>query len=124
MSEALGKDYKDGEVLIRQGEVGDRMFVVEEGEVQVLRETDNGEVLLRVAGPGELLGEMSIFDHEVRSATVRAKGPVRALTVDKKNFLRRVHEDPTLAFRLVSSMSNRVRDLSEKLAEAEGKQRS
>jgi len=118
MSESLGKHYSDGEILIKQGEVGDCMFVIQSGRVRIVRETRDGESFLREAGEGELLGEMSIFDKEVRSATVRAAGPVQALTVDKNNFLRRVHEDPTLAFRLVRVMSRRVRELSEKLAEA------
>jgi len=116
MSESLGRCYADGEVLIKQGEVGDRMFVIQRGKVRVVRETGDGDSFLREAGEGELLGEMSIFDKEVRSATVRAVGPVQAITVDKNNFLRRVHEDPTLAFQLVRVMSRRVRELSEKLA--------
>jgi len=43
---------------------------------------------------------------------------VRVLTVDKANFLRRIHEDPTLAFRLVQNMSARIRELSRELAQA------
>jgi CRP-like cAMP-binding protein len=55
---------------------------------------------------------MAIFDREVRSATLRAAGEARLLTIDKKNFLKRINKDPSLAFRLVQSMSSRVRDLS------------
>ena len=61
-------------------------------------------------------GEMAIFDRDVRSATVRALGDARVLTVDKKNFMRRVHEDPSLAFRLVETMSRRIRELGEEVA--------
>ncbi|MCP5116936.1 MAG: hypothetical protein GY953_39425 [bacterium] len=49
---------------------------------------------------------------EVRSATVRALGDVRVLRVDKKNFLRGIHEDPSLAFRIVQTMSKRIRALT------------
>jgi CRP-like cAMP-binding protein len=68
--------------------------------------------LLRTAGAGEFIGEMAIFDREVRSASLRASGTVRLLTLDKKNFLKRIHKDPSLAFRVVQSMSTRVRELS------------
>ena len=54
---------------------------------------------------------MAVFDRDVRSATVRAVGEARILTIDKKNFMRRVHEDPSLAFRIVETMSQRIREL-------------
>ena len=55
---------------------------------------------------------MAVFEREVRSATVRALGEARVLTLDRKNFLRRINEDPSLAFRVVETMSRRVRELS------------
>jgi CRP-like cAMP-binding protein len=113
---ALGRIYEDGDVLMRQGDVGDSMFVIQEGEVEVVIEKDGHETVLCRACAGEMVGEMAIFLREARSATVRAKGRARALTVDKKNFLRRINEDPSIAFRLVETMSRRVRDLSDALA--------
>jgi len=112
----LGKSYSDGEVITRQGDVGDCMYVVQQGKVQVLLEKDSVETPLRVATEGEFLGEMAIFDHEERSATLRALGDARLLTIDKKNFLKRIHKDPSLAYRLVQTMSKRVRDLSDLVA--------
>jgi CRP/FNR family transcriptional regulator len=113
---ALGRLYHDGEVVIRQGEVGDAMFVVQEGQLEILVEKDGRETRIRVAVQDELIGEMAVFEREVRSATVRALGDARVLTVDRKNFLRRINEDPSLAFRLVATMSRRVRELSEEIA--------
>lgn len=113
---SLGRTYEDGEILMRQGDVGDVMFVVQEGEVEVVHERDGRETPLAVIGEGGLVGEMAIFLREPRTATVRAKGRVRALTVDKKNFLRRVNEDPSIAFRIVETLSRRVRELSEEVA--------
>ncbi len=116
---ALGKLYQDGEVIIRQGKVGNNMFIIQEGKAQVLVEKDGKETRLRVAKEGELLGEMAIFEKEVRSATVRALGEARVLTIDKKNFLRRISEDPSIAFRIVQTMSQRVRELTEHLVQLE-----
>lgn len=113
----LGKIYKDTEIIIQQGDQGDCMFVIQEGLVEIVKEMDGGEVLLALRGSGEFFGEMAIFEHEVRSATARALGEVRVLTIDKKNLLRRIHEDPSMAFHLVQSMSARIRELSNEIAE-------
>lgn len=108
---ALGKVYHDREVIVRQGEAGDGLFVIQEGQLEILSENDGRETRLRVARKGELIGEMAVFERQVRSATVRAMGEARVLTVDRKNFLRRINEDPSLAFRLVETMSRRIREL-------------
>jgi len=118
---ALGKVYEDGEVIFRQGDVGDSMYVVQEGQVEVFVERDGKEVRLRVLGQGESVGEMAIFAREVRSATVRAIGKVRVLTVDKRNFLTRVQQDPSLAFRILETMSRRIRELSDEVVLLRGK---
>jgi CRP-like cAMP-binding protein len=113
----LGKVYHDGEVIICEGDEGTCMFVIQEGRVEVLiAGEDDKEIRLGIRGEGEFFGEMAIFDRDVRSATVRALGDTRVLTVDKKNFMRRVHEDPSLAFRLVETMSHRIRELGEEVA--------
>jgi CRP-like cAMP-binding protein len=112
----LGRVYEDGELLIREGEPGDSMLVIQEGRAEILTERDGQEILLRTTEPGEMIGEMAIFERVVRSASVRAKGKVRALTVDKGNFLKRINEDPSLAFRLVKLMSQKLRATSEELA--------
>lgn len=108
----LGKKYQDTEIIVKKGEQGDSIYVIQEGLVEIVNETDQGEVLLALRGKGEFFGEMAIFERAVRMATVRAIGEARVLTIDKKNFLRRVHEDPSLAFHLVQSMSARIRELS------------
>lgn len=112
----LGRVYEAGEWLIRQGESADCMFVIQEGEVEILKRHGDEHVRLAVRGSGEIIGEMAIFERQARSAGVRCLGRVRVLTVDRKNFLRRVHEDPSLAYRVVQSLSRRVRELSDEIA--------
>lgn len=119
-SGALGKIYEDGEIIIRQGEECDCMYVIQEGEVDIFADVNGEEKHIAVREAGEFIGEMSIFDSDPRSATVKARGPARLLTVDRKNFVTRIHQDPTIAFRLVENMSHRIRDLTSKLAEAQG----
>ncbi len=113
---ALGREYRDGEVICRQGEPGDRMYVIQAGRAVVVREGDGAEVVVRELAAGEIFGEMAIFERQPRSATVRAKGTARVLTLDKRAFLRGVHEDPSLAYRILQAMSQRVRSLTEELS--------
>lgn len=111
---ALGKVYQDGENIFRQGDDGDCMYVIQEGKVEVLVEQGGQEVQVAIRGVGDFVGEMAIFERDVRSATIRALGEARLLTIDKKNFLRRISQDPSLAFRIVETMSHRIRELDEK----------
>jgi CRP-like cAMP-binding protein len=92
------------------------MYVIQEGQVEVLIEEGGQEIRLAVRGEGDFFGEMALFDRDVRSATVRALGQARILTIDKKNFMRRIHEDPALAFRIVEQMSQRIRVLDAEVA--------
>ena len=117
VSGVLGKLYRDGEEIIRQGRTGDSMYVVQSGRVEVLQRSDNGgEQHLAYLDAGDFFGEMAIFEKEVRSATVRAEGEARVLKVDKKTLLRRIREDPLLAVNLLKTMSHRIRYLNAEIA--------
>ncbi len=109
--ESLGKVYKEGEVIIRQGEVGNFVYIIQEGQAEVVVETAGQEVRLAVVGEGDFIGEMAVFDRDLRSATVRALRKTRVLTLDKKVFLSNFMRDPSLAFRFVETMSSRIREL-------------
>jgi len=111
----LGKIYNSGEIIVRQGDVGECMYFIQSGKVEVIRENDGKEVKLAELGQGEFFGEMALFEKGVRSATVRPLGEVRVLSVDKRLFLRKIHEDPALAFRIMQRMSHRIRDLNKEL---------
>ena len=109
---ALGKIYRDGEDIIRQGNTGDSMYVVQTGRVEVVQSSGSGEQHLAFLETGDFFGEMAVFEKEVRSATVRAAGESRVLKIDKKTLLRRIREDPLLAVNLLKTMSHRIRDLN------------
>ena len=116
----LGRIYRPGEVIIRQGEVGECMYVIQAGKVEVIREDDGKEVCLAELGEGDFFGEMALFERDVRSATVRPLGEVRVLTIDKKIFLGKIHQDPSLAFRIMQKMSRRIRQLDGELMRLTG----
>jgi CRP-like cAMP-binding protein len=112
----LGREYADGAVICHQGDPGDRMYVLQAGRATVMREEGGVEVVVGELKSGDVFGEMAIFDRQPRSATVRAKGMARVLTLDKRAFLRQVHEDPSLAYRILESMSLRIRRLDAELS--------
>lgn len=118
-SNELGSVYAPGEPIVRQGELGDCMYVVQSGEVEVVQTASDTEQCLATLKAGDFFGEMSIFERELRSATVRAKGEARVLKVDKRTLLRRMKEDPLLAFNLLQTMSQRIRRLSAEVARRE-----
>ncbi|MFC1986580.1 cyclic nucleotide-binding domain-containing protein [Chloroflexota bacterium] len=111
----LGRLYHDSEIIIREGELGDCMYVIQSGQVKVTVTQDNKEVSLSVLGQGDVFGEMALFQQQPRSATIRAIGDVRVLTIDKRIFLRRVHEDPSFAYLILQKMSQRIRELDSEM---------
>ena len=118
---ALGTSYSDGEEIIRQGNVGESMYVVQSGRVEVIQSTPGGETQhLAFLEAGDFFGEMAIFEKERRSATVRASGQARVLKIDKKTLLRRIREDPLLAVNLLKTMSHRIRELDAELSQCRG----
>lgn len=114
---ALGTTYRNGEAIVTQGEPGDCMYVIQAGEVEVVRVTDGRERRLAVMSAGSFFGEMAIFEEDTRSATVRAIGEARVLRVDKKTLLRRIKEDPLLAVNLLKALSTRLREANRALGE-------
>lgn len=120
-NEGLGRTFQDGQAIIQQGEMGDCMYVIQEGLVEVVVSQDGKERVLAVLGQGQFFGEMALFDREIRMATVRALGEARVLSVDKRNLMRRIHEDPSLVYRMLLEMSHRIRELSDEIARLDQK---
>ncbi len=111
----LGKHYTDGEVIVRQGEPGDCMYVVQKGTVEVLQRDGEKEFHLAELGPGAFFGEMAIFEGETRQSTVRAVGEAWVYSLERDSLFRRIHEDPSLAFGLIQQLSYRIRELERAL---------
>jgi len=111
----LGHLYKDGEIIIKQGTVGDCLYVIQQGQVQVVHENGTKEMVLAELGEKEFFGEMALFERDVRSCTVKAKGDTKVLTLDKKGLYKTIQNDPSLAFRLLEKMSNRLRQVNNKI---------
>jgi len=104
----MGKVYYTGDIIVAEGEPGDCMYVVQEGTVEVLQMVNKRSIHLAYLKEGDFFGEIGMFVDGIRSATVRAMGKVRILTIDKKNFLRRIHEDPSFSHNVIKNLSERL----------------
>ncbi len=114
--EELGRNYEDGEIIVSEGEPGDTMYVILSGRASVSRNVGGHEVRIAELGRQDIFGEMALFERSARSATVRALGRTRVMSVDKPAFLRRVHQDPSLAYRILQQLSARLRAMDSELA--------
>ena len=112
----LGRVYLDGEDIVTEGEVGDCMYIIQHGTADVIRNEDGVATVVDTMESGELFGEMAIVENTVRSSTVRARGEVRAITIDRKTFMRRIQEDPSLAISVLEVLCHRVRNLDNTIA--------
>ncbi|NUM89383.1 MAG: cyclic nucleotide-binding domain-containing protein [Bdellovibrionales bacterium] len=108
--------FGPGDVVFREGDNTHEMYVVCEGEVEVTKKTEKGDMTLAVLRKGDFLGEMSLLESLPRSATARAKGSARLLCIQPGGFLLKIRRDPTFAFELLQALSRRIRSVNERLA--------
>jgi CRP-like cAMP-binding protein len=101
---------KQGEVLIRQGDEGDSLFMIHEGWVKIVTQDSKGEeLIINKCGPGETIGEMALLDQAPRSATVVALSDAQVLELRREDFLEILDQRPDLALALIRSYSSRLR---------------
>ena len=112
---SLGKDYKDGSIIFEENSIGKEMYIIISGKVKIIKEKGTVETILATLDEGEFFGEMSLFDNNPRSATVKAIGNIKLLEINQKDFLKRISNDPSLAFRILEKMSQRIRITDEKI---------
>lgn len=112
----LGRVYTEGEVIFKEGDEGDQMYVVQAGNVKITRNTPSGDLTIAVLSTGEIFGEMALFDRLPRSATAVAFNEARILSIDKKKFFQTISRDPTLVFKILEYMSQRIRRINEEIS--------
>ncbi|HKB90051.1 MAG TPA: cyclic nucleotide-binding domain-containing protein [Opitutaceae bacterium] len=97
--------YPSGQAVFKEGDVGEYMYVVKEGEIEILRD---GRVLDTI-GSGGVFGEMALIDDLPRSASAIAKTDSKLVLVNRRRFLFLVQETPFFAIQLMSIMADRLR---------------
>jgi CRP/FNR family transcriptional regulator, cyclic AMP receptor protein len=101
------RDVPEGTVIFEAGDSGEEMFGVIEGMVEL--RLHKGQVF--ALGPDETFGEMAIVDSSARSASAVAVADSKLAVIDRRRFLFLVHETPTFALQVMSSLAERLRDV-------------
>ena len=97
--------YRLGDVIFKEGERGDLMYVIIEGRVEfMIRGTS-----VRDFGPGEVFGEMALISEKPRSATVVAKTDCKLAPISRKRFLLLVQQSPQFSLHMLDVMAERIR---------------
>src|SRR3954454_11936762 len=107
-----------GDVLFHEGDAGDRLYIVLDGKVKLGRTSSDGrENLLAILGPGQMFGELSLFDPGPRSATVTAVTDAVFLSLSHDDLLRWLEGGPAVARGLLTQLAGRLRRANDVVAD-------
>lgn len=107
-----------GEFVFRAGQPGDCMYIIQEGEVEILAEVGGTLQPLVTLREGDFFGEMAVLEELPRSASARALTPCLLLRVDRATFDQLIRHDPEIAVRMLRKLSHRLRLAQPKVWEA------
>jgi CRP-like cAMP-binding protein len=104
------RPYKKDDVIVEQGKMGVGLFIVETGEVQVVRTRPDGtSFIVDTLGPTQFFGELSLLDEEPRSASVIATQETVCLALTQLDFIDTLHEDAEMAVVMLKELASRFR---------------
>jgi len=114
---AVPRHFEPGQIVFREGDDSDTCYVIRAGHACAVREHTDGRTLtLARFGPGEIFGELAMFDDERRSATIEAIDAVDALAILGADMRRLMREHPDIAVKLVIALGRRLREANSRLA--------
>ena len=109
-------EYLQGEVIIREGDRGDKLYVLLEGEVAIIKNHGTpSELRLATMTSSDFIGEMAILDDAPRSATAVAVAPSKLLTLDGMSLKELILQMPEIAFAIFSVLTRRIREAEHRL---------
>jgi CRP-like cAMP-binding protein len=109
--------FSDGEALCHQGEPGNSVFIIDEGEVDVTIEVDGRSLHLATLGSHDLFGEIAVICNLPRTADVCARGQLKVLEIEGDVFLRLVTSNPDAALGVMRVLSERLMRIPTELYE-------
>ena len=114
---AVPRSFEPGQAVFREGDQSDTCYVVREGHARAIRTHGNGRTItLATFGPGDIFGELAMFEDERRSATVEAIEPISVVAVLGPDMRRQMIEHPEISTRLVIALGRRLRETNERLS--------
>ncbi|MEO6497021.1 MAG: Crp/Fnr family transcriptional regulator [Solirubrobacteraceae bacterium] len=113
---AVPRTFAPNHIIFREGDESDTCYVVSTGHARAVREHPDGRTIsLAHFGPGDIFGELAMFDDERRSATVETLDEMQAVAILGADMRRLIREHPDLAVKLVISLGRRLRETNERL---------
>lgn len=113
---AVPRRFGAGHVVFREGDSSDTCYVVHTGHARAIREHPDGRTItLAHFGPGDIFGELAMFDDERRSATVEALDDLRVIAILGPDMRRLLNEHAELSVKLVVALGRRLREANERL---------
>jgi CRP/FNR family cyclic AMP-dependent transcriptional regulator len=113
---AVPRHFAAGHIVFREGDESDTCYVVRSGHARAIRQhTDGRAIALATFGPGDIFGELAMFDRERRSATVEAVEDTDALAILGGDMRRLLREHPEIAVKLLAALGRRLRESNERL---------
>jgi CRP-like cAMP-binding protein len=113
---AVPRQFEAGQVVFREGDASDTCYIVRSGRARAVREHRGGRTItLATFGPGDIFGELALFEDERRSATVEAIEQTSAVAVLGPDMRRLMVEHPGISARLVIALGRRLRETNERL---------
>jgi CRP/FNR family transcriptional regulator, cyclic AMP receptor protein len=114
---SVSRRYDAGEVVFREGDGGDTCYIVRSGLARAVRQHSDGRsITLSHFGPGDIFGELAMFDEEPRSATVDVIDELEAVAIPGRDMQRLMREHPEIAVKLNAALAQRLRATNERLA--------
>ncbi|HZO76983.1 MAG TPA: Crp/Fnr family transcriptional regulator [Solirubrobacteraceae bacterium] len=114
---AVPRRFESGEVVFREGDASNTCYIVRSGRARAVREHSDGRsITLATFGPGEIFGELAMFDDERRSATVEAIESTEAIAILGGDMRRLLRRHPDISVKLLSALGRRLRETNERLA--------
>jgi CRP-like cAMP-binding protein len=106
---AIEQRFERGSEIVREGDVGDSLYIIKQGGVVITQKGEGGSIELAVLGTGDCFGDMAVLDAEVRSASVIAREPCLLLRVGRDDLLDVMRECPSIAIGLLKTFVKRIR---------------
>jgi len=114
---AVARSFPAGEAIFREGDASNTCYVVRTGHARAIRQHPDGrQIVLATFGPGDIFGELAMFDDELRSATVEATDELEVLAIRGEDMRRLMYEHAEIAVKLAVSLVRRLRGANERLA--------
>jgi CRP-like cAMP-binding protein len=104
-----GQTYQPRQIIIREGEAGNEVYLIISGKVVVTEKVEKGSYrILNSLGPGEIFGEMAMLENAPRSATLIAATPTKILALTAENFQTIFKAHPRWGFKILSALGKRI----------------